>query len=226
MKSELDKAKEHKKIIIPINFDGIPFSELIDIIIDEYNKKAPEKVDIAEEIVKKYLDDKLTYIVCRPESDRYYNDIISAIKNNAPTIEIIERNAVAPEPESAAPAPVQAEPAKQSEAPKANDTVEAKSDPDAYRVQNGEMNVTIKETEYRLVLYEGSRVCGTVDTDAPAKTKKAREQLTSAGKLTNFIVAEDIEFSNSSALASFCAGRAKSGAEFISSPQTVLPRRN
>ena len=196
VEKELDTACAFKKKIIPVNLTEKPFHDLvIDDINERYNDTEPEKVDVADRIVRNYLDSKLTYIVCDLDSEEYYHAIRRAIEHNAPGIEIREAGA----------AETHEEPEKAS----------SETCCDKFSVQSKEMNVTFTKTDAGYILCAGSRICPTVDTNAPAKTKRARERLTSAGKLTDFTVADDIEFANSSALAAFCTGCVKSGAEFL-----------
>lgn len=118
--NELETAKKWKKIIIPISFENKPFSDVLMQICEKYNEDMPDKVDIADSIIEKHLDDKLTYIVADINSDSYYHDIFRAVEKNAP--ELLEDKAsvktaaspvpeiAAPESASPAPEPVASEP--------------------------------------------------------------------------------------------------------------------
>lgn len=146
VEKELDKAKFHEKIIIPINFEEKAFDNLVKKdIVEKYNDTCPEKVNIAERIISNHLDSKLKYIKVDLDSDSYYNDIRRAIEINAPDIEMCAAAApasnseAAPQPK-AAPAPAQTEPSKEDSASEKTKTRAATS--------TGDITYTIYGKEY------------------------------------------------------------------------------
>lgn len=105
---ELNKAEKYHKTVIPVNFGNISFDKLLEEINTQFNRTDPEKVNIAERIVEKHLNSRLTYIVLNTEQDEYYEQICHAIRNNASEVEInsaVKKSAPASKPEVSAPAP-------------------------------------------------------------------------------------------------------------------------
>ncbi len=106
VKFELDIAHNWGKFIIPINFEDRLFSDILKEINTGYNKTAPEFVNTAEYIIGNFLEvDSVHYIVLDVDSDKFYNDIISALKDKAP--ELLPESARIPETQEAAAVPAQ-----------------------------------------------------------------------------------------------------------------------
>lgn len=80
---------------------------------------------------------------------------------------------------------------------------------------NARYKIVITEKGKNFVLLSGSRVNPTVAPSAPDSVKKRREELTAEGKLVDFVITADVDFTSASALAGFCVGGSKSGTEFI-----------
>lgn len=115
VKKELYTANRYRKTIVPINMTShISYDDLLISLVNEYNGKDDRKIEIAEEIIDNYFDNRLTYIVMDLESDKYYEDIYYTVRKVAPEILKTETSTARPLPEpEPEPAP---EPEEQAEA--------------------------------------------------------------------------------------------------------------
>lgn len=87
---------------------------------------------------------------------------------------------------------------------------------------NARYKVISAENGKTFVLLSGSHINPSVANSAPAGATRRREELAAEGKLVDFTVTEDVEFTSASALASFCVGGSKSGTEFIEKDSRLI----
>lgn len=235
VEKELNKAKKYKKPIIPINFQSKSFEDIVtEDVNDKYNDTDSKKVTVAERLVENHLPEKLTYIVCYPDSDKYYNDICKAIKNNAPDIEISdskfynERAKAAPKPaRDIRPARLDASPAVPVPAPES--PAPAVSEPAAptgeeYKLITANTKaycavVKIANGEYTLL--KGSKLKIDCAPSIPFASVKIREESSQLDRDGNRIVFEDVVRNAPSSITGAIKGGSDDGVKTLGSAKSI-----